>query len=71
MTVSGIEPDGGAGQLELPFAARGPALDAVLDDVRDRFGTDAVKRAALLDRGEDMTPWLLSGDAAQGLEEGV
>ncbi len=67
VTVGGVEADGGAGQLELPLESRGPALDAVLDDVRGRFGTDALKRAVLLDRDEDMTPWLLSGDPSEGV----
>ncbi len=43
--------DSGAMQLELPFGPRhGPALDNVLDDVRERFGAGAVTRAALLGR---------------------
>ena len=43
--------DDGAIQLELPFDRRDrSALDAVLDDVRDRFGSTAVTRAVLLGR---------------------
>ena len=43
--------DGGAIQLTLPFDRHsGAALDAALDDVRDRFGSDAVTRAVLLGR---------------------
>jgi DNA polymerase-4 len=43
--------DSGAVQLTLPFDRHsGGALDAVLDDVRDRFGSDAVTRAVLLGR---------------------
>ena len=38
-------------QLELPFDSRPlSALDAALDEVRERFGTDAVTRAVLLGR---------------------
>jgi DNA polymerase IV len=38
-------------QLELPFRPPGwNALDAALDEVRDRFGTDAIMRAVLLGR---------------------
>jgi DNA polymerase-4 len=38
-------------QLELPFDGRpAEALDRVLDDVRHRFGTDAVVRGTLLGR---------------------
>jgi DNA polymerase-4 len=43
--------DDGAIQLALPLDRhRGAALDAVLDDVRDQFGTDAITRAVLVDR---------------------
>jgi DNA polymerase-4 len=43
-------------QLALPFerAGAGP-LDAALDDVRDRFGSSSVTRAALLGREPDFT----------------
>jgi DNA polymerase-4 len=45
--------DNGAIQLTLPFDARaGGALDTVLDDVRDRFGSSSVTRAVLLGRDE-------------------
>ncbi len=38
-------------QLELPFDdATGPALDAALDGVRERFGSASVTRAVLLHR---------------------
>jgi DNA polymerase-4 len=43
--------DGRAIQLALPFDREDPsALDAVLDDVRDRYGPDAITRAVLLGR---------------------
>jgi DNA polymerase IV len=43
--------DSGAIQLTLPFDRHsGAALDAALDDVRDRFGSDAITRAVLLGR---------------------
>ena len=45
--------DDGALQLALPFESRsGIALDAALDEVRDRFGSAAVTRAVLLGRHE-------------------
>jgi DNA polymerase-4 len=45
--------DDGAIQLALPFdRRRAAALDATLDDLRERFGTAAVTRAALLGRDE-------------------
>jgi DNA polymerase-4 len=43
-------------QLALPFdRCSGGALDAALDDVRERFGTSAVTRAVLLGRDQGMT----------------
>jgi DNA polymerase-4 len=43
-------------QLTLPFGGRvGGALDAVLDDVKERFGSDAVTRAVLLGRDPGIT----------------
>ena len=40
-------------QLVLPFDSHsGDALDAALDDVRERFGTAAVTRAVLLGRDQ-------------------
>jgi len=45
--------DAGAVQLALPFeASQASALDAALDDVRERYGADAIKRAVLLGRDE-------------------
>jgi DNA polymerase IV len=45
-------------QLALPFN-RQPALDAVLDQVRDRFGSNAITRAVLLGRDQGLTVPLL------------
>ena len=43
--------DGHAIQLALPFErVRRSALDAALDDIRDRYGSDALTRAVLLGR---------------------
>ena len=36
-------------------------LDAALDALRERYGTTAIKRAALLNAGEELTPWLMPG----------
>jgi len=60
ITVQNLDGDGAAVQLELPFDGPGrSALDAVLDDVRDRYGSDAVTRAALLGSGPDLSASLL------------
>ena len=43
-------------QLALPFDSRsGTALDAAVDDVRDRYGTKGITRAVLLGRDDDIT----------------
>jgi DNA polymerase IV len=48
--------DDGTVQLALPFArSNGGALDAALDDVRDRFGSSAVQRAVLLGRDQGLS----------------
>jgi DNA polymerase-4 len=52
--------DGRAIQLALPLdRARPSALDAALDDIRDRFGSAAVTRAVLLGRDQGLTVPLL------------
>jgi DNA polymerase IV len=50
VTVASLD-DGGPDQLELLFGPE-DALDAALDEVRDRFGADAVIRAVLLGRSQ-------------------
>jgi DNA polymerase IV len=45
--------DEGAVQLALPLERRSTrALDAIIDDVRERFGSEAIKRAVLIGREE-------------------
>jgi DNA polymerase-4 len=57
ITVAGVQDDGGAGQLVLPVFSRGAgALDAVLDEVRERYGPGALIRARLL--GKRAEAWL-------------
>jgi DNA polymerase-4 len=52
--------DSGVVQLTLPFDRHsGGALDAVLDDVRERFGSDALTRAVLLGRNQGLSVPLL------------
>jgi DNA polymerase-4 len=61
VTITGLD-DRGV-QLELPLD--GPdtsALDAALDEVRERFGSAAVTRAGLIGRGPRMSAWLQPGE---------
>ncbi|MGW4367176.1 DNA polymerase IV [Nocardia takedensis] len=52
--------DADAIQLTLPFEPRAAnTLDATLDDLRRRFGSGAVTRAALINRGEGLSVPLL------------
>jgi DNA polymerase-4 len=52
--------DDSAVQLVLPFDRRGAdAVDAVVDEVRSRFGTAAITRAVLLGRDQGLTMPLL------------
>ena len=59
ISVANLE-NGDAVQLTLPFERRpGAALDAALDEVRRRFGSNAVTRAVLLGRDQGPTVPLL------------
>jgi DNA polymerase-4 len=52
--------DDGAIQLALPFDhSTGPAIDATLDDVRDKYGSKAITRGVLLGRREGIRVPLL------------
>lgn len=63
VTVAGVEPAGEGIQLTLPLEGlHGEALDAVLDELRDRFGPGAVVRAAQLGRSRELSLWLFPGD---------
>jgi DNA polymerase IV len=51
VTVTNLDGDGGGLQLSFPFECPGSsAIDALLDDARDRFGPAALTRGALLGR---------------------
>jgi len=59
ITLSNLDDDS-AIQLPLPFDLRsGNTLDAVVDNVRDRFGSSAIIRAVLLGRDQGLTVPLL------------
>ena len=63
VTVTNLERSDPEAQLELPLD-RGwsAALDAALDEVRERFGPDSVTRAVLLGRSSRLSAWLLAGE---------
>jgi DNA polymerase-4 len=59
ISVANLDDDG-ALQLVLPFDEHaGVALDAALDEIRERFGPNAVTRAVLLGRDQGLTVPLL------------
>lgn len=59
VTLGNLENDG-AVQLALPLAGGQPrALDAAIDDIRDRYGSAAITRAVLVGRNPDLTVPLL------------
>jgi DNA polymerase IV len=59
LTLANLENEG-AVQLALPLEGqRARALDATIDDVRDRFGSTAITRAVLLGRDPGVTMPLL------------
>jgi DNA polymerase IV len=59
LTLGNLERDG-AGQLALDVdGAQRQALDAALDDVRDRFGSAAIARAVVVGRDQGLTVPLL------------
>jgi DNA polymerase-4 len=63
ITIGGLEHANGV-QLALPLDGHDEdALDSVLDDVRERFGTAAIQRAALVNADRELSAWLLPGDA--------
>jgi DNA polymerase-4 len=59
ISVANLE-NASAVQLVLPFdAAGGTALDAAVDEIRDRYGTTAIARAVLLGRDTGLVVPLL------------
>ncbi len=65
IAVANLDAGGGSVQLELPIdrASRRRALDLALDDVRARFGPNAISRASLLGRDPGLAAWLMPGEA--------
>jgi DNA polymerase IV len=63
VAVSNLAPRGCGDQLELPLDHQSdPALDAAIDEVRERFGPDAVRRVASLGHDPTLSPWLRPGE---------
>ena len=58
VAVCNLENDG-AVQLPLPFDRHSLDLDVAVDDVRERYGPNAVTRAVLLGRDQGLTIPLL------------
>jgi DNA polymerase-4 len=58
LTVSELD-NADAVQMRLPVHPNGSALDAALDEVRERYGTKAITRGVLLGRRDGWTPPLL------------
>jgi DNA polymerase-4 len=70
ISISGLERGAGE-QLVLPlFGKDGAALDAALDEVRERFGTAAIQRATLLQADRELAAWLLPTDAPSDQPQG-
>ena len=63
ITVSNLDGEQAGVQLELPLEPRAGGLVGPLDELRERFGAGVVQRAAVLRRGETLTPWLFPGEA--------
>jgi DNA polymerase IV len=60
VTLGNLDASGSADQPALPLGApRSHAIDAAVDGVRDKFGSKAITRGVLLNRGEDLTVPLL------------
>ena len=63
VAVSNLDRRTAGVQLSLPLDRSSTGdLDGALDELRNRFGSGAVTRAALLDRGSELSAWLLPGD---------
>jgi DNA polymerase-4 len=64
ITVTNVEPDGMGVQLRLPVGRPIEALDAALDELRERYGSGAITRATNIDRNPQLAAELLAGEAA-------
>jgi len=63
IAVSNLTGRGCGAQLELPLdGSRRRELDAALDEIRERFGADAIRRSASLAREASFSPWIRPGE---------
>ena len=63
VAVSNLVGRGTGAQLELPLdRSREREIDAALDEIRERFGADAIRRTASLAREPSFSPWLRPGE---------
>ena len=62
VTVTNVAPDGGGVQLRLPVTRANEALDAALDELRERFGATSITRATNVDRRPELAADLLAGE---------
>jgi DNA polymerase-4 len=69
ITVTNVEPDGGGVQLRLPVVRENEALDAALDELRDRYGSGAVTRATNLRPRPELAADLLAGERRPGPDQ--
>ena len=66
LSLTNLEDDDGV-QLALPIGGqRGRTLDTTIDDVRDRFGTEAITQAVLMGVRTSLQTWLQPDDAESG-----
>jgi DNA polymerase IV len=66
VTVTNLSRSGAGVQLELAIdRGTSAALDAAVDEIRERYGADAVTRATLLRRDRTLSAWLLAGEEAE------
>jgi DNA polymerase-4 len=63
VTVANVDRDRGGVQLALPLDRDAEALDSALDEIRDRYGADAVIRASVIDRGRELSAALLADES--------
>ena len=63
IAITNLEHRGAGEQLELPLGHRETRrLEGALDELRNRYGNNAVTRGALLRAAPELAPWVRPGD---------